>query len=167
MTISEKIIWLAGFLEGEGSFGCVDKGRSRTIQITFHSTDEDVAKTAAAIMGAKAGGPYQRSTNSLGRKPYWAVRLSGDKAALLMRDIRPWMGIRRRSQIDEAIRQWDGRPTKKMPRTGNRFYAPVKAKRLAALGLIDAADAILAGHSLGAARAGVAAGYALLERGKT
>jgi hypothetical protein len=38
------VAWLAGFLEGEGSFSCVKTSAGHlTLQITFQSTDEDVS----------------------------------------------------------------------------------------------------------------------------
>lgn len=107
--------WLAGFLEGEGSFTCtLMQKKYPCIQITFNTTDGDVAKRAATFLGAKANGPYEKriGTKVLGTKPYWSVRKSGEAAARIMKDLLPYMGERRSQQINSSLAKWDRRPGK-------------------------------------------------------
>jgi hypothetical protein len=108
MTENE-IAWLAGYLEGEGSFVCHPiKKHLMTLKITFQSTDEDVSKKAASLMKANINGPYHRQGRA-NRKPYWTVHISGDRAVSLMQLLLPQMGIRRSQQINNSILKWTSR----------------------------------------------------------
>lgn len=111
-----ELCWLAGVLEGEGSFSCIKAHKlypsAVSIQITMDTTDEDVARRVRELIDANMGGPYERRKPALGKKPHWAIRLSGDRAKGVMQALYPHMGIRRKAQIDAAITRWDSRPIK-------------------------------------------------------
>jgi hypothetical protein len=100
----EDLIWLAGYLEGEGSFmPPVPSAPNRpTIQVA--ATDEDVIARVSALWGVS----YWRSSERRNPawKPYFRVVIRGARAVELMRDLRPLMGNRRQQQIDRAIDGW-------------------------------------------------------------
>lgn len=96
-----EIAWLAGFLEGEGSFGVSGK---HTIGIWLQTTDGDVIEKAAKLMGSLVHGPYTRPSDiGKNRKPVFTTTLCSSKAADVMRLIRPHMGARRGAKIDEIL----------------------------------------------------------------
>jgi hypothetical protein len=92
--------WLAGLLEGEGTFLAGPPSSPRCPAIQFWMTDRDVVERAAAMLdsGVMVVAP---------RRAHWkvayAVRLRGPRAVVWMRRLRKLMGTRRRAQIDRAI----------------------------------------------------------------
>lgn len=101
-----EIAWLAGFLEGEGSFIFHLKPNKQYITkqwiISVASCDEDVVRRAAELMSASVSGPYWR-TNST--KPYWRAWLARRTEVLdLCRVLHPEMGTRRQEQIEALLR---------------------------------------------------------------
>ena len=98
--VKRDIRWLAGWLEGEGTFySRLSKGKYKYPQVVAVSTDFDVIKAAAALMNATVYGPYQYAVN---KRPHWQARTYGDKAIVLMRKLYPRMGQRRRKQIEKV-----------------------------------------------------------------
>lgn len=96
-----ELAWLAGWLEGEGSFlkgspSC--PGRAR---ITAMTTDYDVALRVSALFGTN---PYKTAPP---KKAHWkqtyVVAVNGRRAVELMGRLRPLMGARRRHQLDAAV----------------------------------------------------------------
>ena len=88
--------WLAGYLEGEGSFNyhCYSQ------RVGFQTTDVDVAERAAKLIGGEVKGPLFRAK---GRQPIYYVQVYGDKARKTMKLVRKHMGLRRKEQIDRAL----------------------------------------------------------------
>lgn len=101
-------MWLAGLLEGEGSFVCDSmNGRSRPRpRIALQMTDEDIVGRAASLLGARVWGPYKKKSP---RKPVWATAVTGPKAVEWMRILCPYMGERRQLKIREIISAWNPR----------------------------------------------------------
>jgi hypothetical protein len=96
--------WLAGYLEGEGSFlRPVPSSPNRPI-VQVQTTDEDVAARVAALFSIK----YQRVSDARGSirgwKPIFSVRLRGYPAVRVMNDLRQLMSLRRQQQIDRALK---------------------------------------------------------------
>ena len=92
--------WLAGLLEGEGTFLVGPPSAPRTPAIQFWMTDRDVVERASVFLEAAVMVvPARRE----GWKTAYAVRIRGTRAVLWMKRLRPLMGIRRREQIDRAI----------------------------------------------------------------
>lgn len=95
-----ELAWLAGYLEGEGSFcqGAPSSLNKPTIQL--QTTDLDVARRAANLLGTVA------SPRGTPKKKHWkqvyGVTRKGRAAVALMLQLRPHMGDRRRAQIDRA-----------------------------------------------------------------
>jgi hypothetical protein len=94
------LLWLAGLLEGEGSFFPGAPSCPHLPVLTVQMIDRDVIERAAELLGRK---PFRQKA----RKKHWnttyQVRVKGERAVLWMRALRPFMGVRRQAQIDRAI----------------------------------------------------------------
>ena len=102
MDINEKIIWLAGLLEGEGSFGWRDKANSAWLHLGM--TDLDVVRDAANIMNCYIG---IITLKTKGSKTAYQISLHGLKAIIIMRKILPYMKERRSAKINEVILKYE------------------------------------------------------------
>jgi hypothetical protein len=88
--------WLAGLLEGEGTFRC----RGGCPRIALEMTDEDVVATYASIVGAA----YQRRLPTEARhKVSYICSAYGDRATLILKAVLPHMGERRSARIQEHL----------------------------------------------------------------
>jgi hypothetical protein len=96
-----ELYWLAGILEGEGSFMKPSPSTPRLPRVSVQMTDEDVIARVATLIGNK----YQTciDVKNPTYKPLHSVKTVGKKAVDLMRLLRPLMGIRRQKQIDAAL----------------------------------------------------------------
>ena len=106
----QEIHWLAGLLEGEGSFiwhqGQRDQGRPR---IQLQMTDLDVMERACALLGSPLCGPYnskQKKVDGTSKKETYYTALSGSNAAGWMMTLFTVMGERRKSQIEPILLKW-------------------------------------------------------------
>lgn len=96
-----NIRWLAGLLEGEGSFA-VDR-RQKQLRITVAMTDRDVVERVSSIMGM----PIRRQTPSRpDHLALWRVECRGSWPAGWMMMLYGLMGRRRRAQIRDALAAW-------------------------------------------------------------
>lgn len=98
----QSLYWLAGLLEGEGSFLKPPPSKPTRIILSIEMTDRDVLERVADLLGATiyAVPPTERTRRW---RPSYRVILQHDKAARLMRMLRPLMGSRRQQQIDTAL----------------------------------------------------------------
>ena len=79
------------------------------ITIKICSTDQDVIELMRERSGVGlVSGPY--SPNGFGKKPYYEWRANGRAAVDLLWQMRPWLGERRRAQMDAKYAQWTRRP---------------------------------------------------------
>ncbi len=105
----QDLYWLAGLLEGEGSFVCYS---SPTIQLGM--TDKDVVEKAANLMNTTMK-TYPAA------KKHWKTRyhanLHGQDAIVLLSKLLPLMGNRRSDQIKTVLQKADERPG---PRRGEK-----------------------------------------------
>lgn len=92
----DDLLWLAGLLEGEGSF---DAHRGKYPRIRLAMTDRDVVGRAASLMDAK----IRLSLHPAPAKPTWHTEISGPRASSIMREILPHMGTRRSGRIAEVL----------------------------------------------------------------
>jgi hypothetical protein len=81
------IVWPAGLLEGEGSFGM--SGRSIAIVLTM--TDRDVVERAATLVDGRV---YTLAEPRAGRprKQPWRAQVKGPRAAGWMMTVYPFLG---------------------------------------------------------------------------
>lgn len=103
------LAWLAGLLEGEGSFSIDRRGQQRyqhsTVPpapfIALSMTDEDVVVRVAALLGKKV---CRVSRHTVTQKTVYKVSV-GDRATLqsLLPRLLPYMGQRRRARIEECL----------------------------------------------------------------
>ena len=96
----EELHWIAGLLEGEGSFfpGPPSKPNLPIIQIQM--TDEDVMRRLGHHLGRT---PVACTPKMEHWRPTWKFRVVGRQAVRWMEALRPLMGERRQRQIDAAI----------------------------------------------------------------
>jgi hypothetical protein len=96
-----ELYWLAGWLEGEGSFMAPPPSDPRRVRITATTCDADVADEAGRLLGVTP----RLSTRARrhGRLPLWGLLRRGGRAVELMKALYPVMGLRRRKQIDRAL----------------------------------------------------------------
>lgn len=101
--------WVAGLLEGEGCFSPVKRTRKSGekylyLRIQINMTDEDVIRRLHEVVGAgNVTGP--RLYKNPDWKPRWEWTLLGDKAEALMKEVYPYLGERRREQIDFVLQK--------------------------------------------------------------
>ena len=100
--------WLAGSLEGEGSFLKGPPSRPRSPVVSVQMTDEDVIARVAAMFGRT---PSCWQSPQVRWRPTYIVRITGAKAVAWMHALRPLMGSRRQLQIDRALASYDPQST--------------------------------------------------------
>jgi hypothetical protein len=97
-------MWLAGLLEGEGTFTTTRADGHVYPVLELKMSDEDVVRRAATMLGAANIQIRQP------KYPWWKVtyvaKISGFAAADMMSALRELMGSRRRDAIDTALRNY-------------------------------------------------------------
>lgn len=97
-----RLHWLAGIIEGEGSFTSPYPGSMR---ISVEMTDEDIIDKLLKVSGVgKKYGPYQKK-QGVKQCWQWVVAASTDSASLAM-TLFPLMGERRKGQITKSLVSW-------------------------------------------------------------
>lgn len=107
MITPEQIAWAAGLIEGEGSIQSAVRSRRGSngepllyVRIRVVMTDRDVLERLASIFGGTAVVEY-RNLQGLGTKQLYRWEIGTRAAVTEVCDlIYPWMGSRRREQID-------------------------------------------------------------------
>lgn len=114
-----ELIWLAGLLEGEGCF--TTKGQVRrykgiiyqykTPAIQLNMTDEDVVARVASLWHVQ----YRKQRNGT-RRSSFQIRVTGERARTLMRQLCPMMGLRRGARISGILETCKSRREEKIAR---------------------------------------------------
>lgn len=99
------LYWLAGWLEGEGTFAGPAENSPRRLRVASGCTDRDIVARAAALMGTVVS-PVRIPSNPK-HKPSWGVLVTGPRAYLLMIQILPLMGERRSRKIEECLNTYE------------------------------------------------------------
>lgn len=97
----ETRAWLAGLLEGEGSFCKPSPSSKGASCISLQMTDEDIVSRVSDIFGVKYHKVKKTKTHF---KQSFIVTKRGFGAIQLMKMLKPLMGLRRQQQIEEAIK---------------------------------------------------------------
>lgn len=97
----EEISWLAGLLEGEGSFLPQKEGHS--VVISLQMTDEDVVSKVATMFEISYCQPKKQKEH---HKQSYKLSLRGSKALEVMKLVKPYMGKRRSEKIQECIESY-------------------------------------------------------------
>lgn len=102
----EEAAWVAGLLEGEGSFELTDSANRRRLGVVCAMSDRDVVERLLTVVGA--GRIYVRTPQPpRGNKTMYAWTLTNrPEVAQLISEIRPFMGERRSAKID-AMLTWN------------------------------------------------------------
>ncbi len=110
---NEELAWLAGLLEGEGSFfmaGGKNAKNGKTYmypRVVLAMTDLDVVARAAKLMGDCTVFHVQPSQRN--RKMIYRAQALGAQGVAVMRSIRPYMGERRAAKIDTLLAEYDSK----------------------------------------------------------
>jgi len=92
--------WIAGLLEGEGSFIANRGARSSYPVIKVEMCERGVIERAARLLDTRVWAvPPGRD----GWRPTYVAQIAGHRAAEWMRALRPYMGLRRTAAIDAAL----------------------------------------------------------------
>ena len=97
----KRLVWLAGLLEGEGTFSVNATPPHAYPFISVQMCDEDVVTRVAQILGAV--GIQRREPENVNWSVTYVAKISGHSAANWMRRLRPYMGLRRIVAIDRAL----------------------------------------------------------------
>ncbi|GAA2843957.1 hypothetical protein Acy02nite_68590 [Actinoplanes cyaneus] len=92
----DDVIWLAGLLEGEGTF---DLHRERYPRVRLEMCDRDVVGRAATLMGVGVRVTLRRAP----AQATFHAEAQGPKAEAVMRAILPHMGARRSARIAAVL----------------------------------------------------------------
>jgi len=102
------LAWLAGILEGEGSFMAQHvpadghQGPRIRVRVSLSMTDEDVVARVCDIVGLGRVRPAKGQRAHYKDLYAWTITAM-DPVAALLRLLRPYMGERRRRQIDACL----------------------------------------------------------------
>ena len=96
----QDLHWLAGLLEGEGSFLAGPPSAPRSPGVQMRMADRDVVERAGALLGSRV---WVARSRREGWSDVYTIRVRGARAVLWMKRLRPLMGLRRQAQIDRAI----------------------------------------------------------------
>ena len=107
MTLNVKDLhWLAGWVEGEGSFSTSQKHHHFAMRVGV--TDEDVARRAANIVGV----PVKRAEIIKSGKQVWRVEAYGSLAIQWAMTLYAFMGDRRKRAIRHMLQVWRERSSR-------------------------------------------------------
>lgn len=106
---SGDIKWLAGLLEGEGSFYIKPTG-ARQAKVTLEMCDKDVVERAYNLLRVKSA--IYEPKNKLATKPSYRFAVYSSQAIGLMMTLYSQMGLRRQAKIREIIVKWKSYPSR-------------------------------------------------------
>ena len=92
--------WLAGLLEGEGSFLANCEGRSSYPVIKVEMCEQDVVERVADLLNTRL---WVEAARTERWRPTYVAQIAGHHAAGWMGALRPYMGLRRTAAIDAAL----------------------------------------------------------------
>jgi hypothetical protein len=95
--------WLAGWLEGEGSFMAPTPSDPQRVRISAQAKDHDVVSEASRLCRVTPSYDYSKRARSRGWSPTWRLLMRGRRAALFMERLSPILGARRKRQIASAL----------------------------------------------------------------
>ena len=104
-----EIAWLAGIIEGEGTFFKRGAGRSKGLYVfALEMCDKDIVERACFVFGY--GNVKPAKVRGLGKKDRWIWRF--EKCSELCRlgsAILPWLGERRAMVVNQMLTDLNGR----------------------------------------------------------
>lgn len=107
----ENLAWLAGLLEGEGSFNVRKSKRGNwQLSVTIKMTDQDVIERVKTVTGGTNRITVYQYKDGIRKDSYMFLVTGNREAAALMWAVYPWMCSRRQAKIRECIRIWRASP---------------------------------------------------------
>ena len=108
-TNREELAWVAGFLDGEGSFQVNKRESGRRdwrISIQITQVNREVLDKAARILGiGQINGPY--APKGISRLPQHRFYINGfERVQSVVARLWPWLGSIKRAQAKQALLTW-------------------------------------------------------------
>jgi hypothetical protein len=97
---TRQMAWLAGLMEGEGSFARGSPAKPRRPTASINMTDEDVIIRVCELWGTRL---WTLKVKEPRYKPAHRTELVGGSAVAMMLILRPHLCARRQDQIDDAM----------------------------------------------------------------
>lgn len=97
---TRQLAWLAGLMEGEGSFARGSPAKPRRPLTSIAMTDEDIIRRVCELWGTRVWLIKARNPR---HKPVYRTELVGGSAVAMMALLRPHLCARRQAQIDAAV----------------------------------------------------------------
>lgn len=101
-TMNEELYWIAGFLEGEGSFVLTGR-KSYTVAYPRICAGQNTREPLDRVARFLGGNVRPIRPKKTGCKEFWSWTLDGAKVSETMRLLRPLLSSRRQAQIDVCI----------------------------------------------------------------
>ena len=133
------IVWLAGFLEGEGTFGI---RKNDSVYISAASTDIDVLEY---IKGIFEGSIYKVTKRKEHWKDAWVWTLTGNTAVKLYKKLLPRMASRRSERIDYVLTRHAKARLRQKAKKAYIYSRRERVKKLRKEGLTHQAIAAIVG----------------------
>lgn len=105
MITASQINWIAGLLEGEGTFN-FSTAKRPSIRIALSMTDKDVIEKFANIVGFGVIYKIDASRYGVSKKSQYRWECAGNRAAGLMMTVYSLLGERRQARIRELLDYW-------------------------------------------------------------
>ena len=109
LTKKEKLIFLAGVFEGEGSFGLWGKQvkNNKYLTIKINMTDIDIIERFLNFFQV---GAIYADKPKINRKKMWRWQLTGKKAMEVLLQMAPYFGIRRKEKFEQCCQSFKQLP---------------------------------------------------------
>lgn len=117
------LYWLAGLMEGEGSFMKGPPSMPHQPCVSLQMTDEDIVSKASSLVNANY---FKYVSKNLSHKDSYKFYVRGLPAVKLMELLKPFMGSRRQAQIEVAINCYKLKSNDKIPK---KDYESIIARR--------------------------------------
>ena len=110
LSNEQKLIFLAGVFEGEGSFGFwgKDNKNNRYFRIQVRMTDEDIVVRFVDFF--KLGYVNSHIPKKDHLKKSWKWTVAGDRAMDVMLQMAPFLGIRRQEKFNQCCQSFKQLP---------------------------------------------------------
>lgn len=108
LLLDIDLAWLAGLLEGEGSF-CWHQTKQRDKhgrpRVQVQMADRDIVERVAKLIGGNFKGPY--GPYGVSKLQTWFAHTSGENAYEVMKAVLPYMGERRSAMIKQHMERYE------------------------------------------------------------
>ncbi len=110
----QELHWLAGLLEGEGSFMLGPPSSPHQPKIALQMTDIDVVERVARLWHVSVFEINRDRNKSKGWKSYYMCHIRGAGAVKWMKILQPLVGERRQEQIRKALTCYENKSLAKL-----------------------------------------------------